>query len=310
MKDIMIEEKPFFSVIMPVYNVENFVAESIESVLNQSLKDFELIIVNDGSQDKSFEICQEYKNAFPGLIKLYTQMNTGLLMTRSKGRNVASGKYILNLDSDDKLDLLALEKIKKTILETDCDLLFFNLSRDENLKLPLFDFPFPNLTVFEGKNKKELYELLYTGTSFNNLGNKVFKSEIAKIDVNWNDYKSIGMGEDLIQSIFMLTQTDKITFLKENLYYYRPNKSSMSFVFHPNFYKTRKIIYKVLKENLMKLSLEEKEEHIDKRFLVTVCHSVSQLTASTNKTIFKQGSIFLDEISSDTSFRKVYESGL
>ena len=120
-------ERPLISVIMPVYNTGKYLAESIESVLNQSFSDWELICVNDGSTDNSLEILNSYA-AKDTRIKVYSQQQSGSI---SKARNKAlehvSGEYIAMLDSDDKYDSDTLSLIQKRIDETKAQFILFNL---------------------------------------------------------------------------------------------------------------------------------------------------------------------------------------
>ncbi len=91
------------SVIIPVYNVEKFLSETIESVLNQTLTDFELILINDGSSDSSPEICKEYQKK-DNRIKYFSQNNSGVSVARNSGLSHAVGEYVFFMDSDDTLD--------------------------------------------------------------------------------------------------------------------------------------------------------------------------------------------------------------
>lgn len=93
----------FVSVIIPVYNVEKFLVEAIESVLQQSLHNFELILINDGSTDKSPEICLDYQNKDTRII-YFSQINSGVSIARNLGLIKARGEYIFFLDSDDTID--------------------------------------------------------------------------------------------------------------------------------------------------------------------------------------------------------------
>lgn len=99
------------SIIMAIYNTEDFLREAIDSIVNQTIgfKDVELILVDDGSIDNSKEICLEYKNKFPDNINYIYQENQGQATARNNGMKVANGKYLNFLDSDDKLELNALE---------------------------------------------------------------------------------------------------------------------------------------------------------------------------------------------------------
>lgn len=115
--------KPLFSVIVPAYNVEQYLPECIESVLAQSCQDFELILVDDGSTDHTGKICDEYL-ASTNIIQVIHQSNSGLSVARNAGIKKASGEYLIFLDGDDFLENQALETIRKN-LEPNLDLLRF-----------------------------------------------------------------------------------------------------------------------------------------------------------------------------------------
>lgn len=103
-----------FSIIMAIYNTEKFLEEAIESVINQTIgfkENVELILVDDGSEDKSSEICLKYVNKFPENIKYFYQENQGQATARNNGMKVANAKYLNFLDSDDKLESNALELV-------------------------------------------------------------------------------------------------------------------------------------------------------------------------------------------------------
>ncbi|MBU1667540.1 glycosyltransferase [bacterium] len=93
-------KNPTISVVMPVYNAENYLDEAIQSILNQTYKDFEFIIINDGSTDKSLEIIEKYKN-IDIRITLINRENRGLIASLNEGVEKAEGKYIARMDADD-----------------------------------------------------------------------------------------------------------------------------------------------------------------------------------------------------------------
>ena len=105
-----LENKPLFSVIIPVYNVAEYLPQCIDSVLTQNLSDFELILVDDGSTDNSGKICDQYDEK-PN-IKIIHQTNAGLSAARNAGVAKANGRYLVFLDSDDYLEPGALAAIK------------------------------------------------------------------------------------------------------------------------------------------------------------------------------------------------------
>ena len=131
---------PFFSIIIPVYNVEKYLAACLDSVLNQDFTDFEIICVNDGSTDASDDILKDYQKR-DSRICIITQKNSGLSEARNTGIENASGKYICFVDSDDMLSKGALRVLWNAVqhdkgiqivgYEVDA-LLFENSARGEN----------------------------------------------------------------------------------------------------------------------------------------------------------------------------------
>lgn len=105
------------SVIVPVYNSEKYLRKCIESVLEQTMSSWELILVDDGSRDKSFEICQEYAKKHNKISAVH-QENSGSSVTRNLGLRMASGKYIAFVDADDWIDTRMLEVLVQKAEQT------------------------------------------------------------------------------------------------------------------------------------------------------------------------------------------------
>lgn len=103
---------PFFSVVIPLYNKENFIANTIENVLQQSFQDFEIVIVDDGSTDNSFAIAQSFNDH---RIRIYQQQNSGPSTARNKGIELSQSNYIALLDADDVWQRNHLEELHKSI---------------------------------------------------------------------------------------------------------------------------------------------------------------------------------------------------
>lgn len=113
---------PKVSVIVPVYNVEEYIEKSIESLINQTLDDIEIIIVNDGSKDESKKIIEQYLSLYPEKIKYYEKENGGLSDARNYGLKYATGDYIAFLDSDDYVELNMYEEMYQKAIKTDADM--------------------------------------------------------------------------------------------------------------------------------------------------------------------------------------------
>jgi len=121
-ENIQNQKVPALSVIMPVYNTEKYLQESLESILNQSFQDFELIIINDGSKDNSLKIINKYAEnpEYQNKIKIINQKNTGVIQALNNGIKISTGKYIARMDADDistpnrfarQIEILEKEKV-------------------------------------------------------------------------------------------------------------------------------------------------------------------------------------------------------
>lgn len=118
---------PLLSIIIPVYNVERYLNECVNSILMQDFKDYEIILVDDGSQDNSSILCDEYSKEYNFIITIHKN-NGGLSDARNVGLNIAKGEYILFVDSDDFIFAHSLNNIFMTLMEDDAciDVMFLN----------------------------------------------------------------------------------------------------------------------------------------------------------------------------------------
>lgn len=137
------------SVIIPVYNVEPYLRECLGSVVNQTLRDIEIICVNDGSTDNSGAILEEYADC-DERITVITQENSGLSAARNAGMDAATGKYVYFIDSDDYIDLNALQVLYNRAEELQLDMLFFDCSY-------LFDGIEPKQNYFQRREYGDVY---------------------------------------------------------------------------------------------------------------------------------------------------------
>lgn len=113
--------QPLISVIIPVYGVEKYISQCLESVINQTYKNLEIIVVNDGTKDRSADIAKEYA-AKDSRIKVYDFQNGGLSVARNRGLEIATGEYISYLDSDDWLDTKMYETLLETAMKNEADM--------------------------------------------------------------------------------------------------------------------------------------------------------------------------------------------
>ena len=120
--------KPLLTFIVPAYNVDKYLAECLDSLLNQTVKDHQVIIVNDGSADHTKEIAQRYAALYPEMIRYVEQENQGLSEARNTGLQYAHGKYIAFLDGDDLLPKEALLHLYRKAEETSADMVAGNVA--------------------------------------------------------------------------------------------------------------------------------------------------------------------------------------
>lgn len=116
---------PKVSIIMPVYNTESYVSQAVESIIEQTLSEIEIIIINDGSTDNSLQILQKYAQE-DSRIQLYSQENSGQSIARNKGVTYATGQYLYFMDSDDLLDIETLSYCYDQCEKSKLDFVYFN----------------------------------------------------------------------------------------------------------------------------------------------------------------------------------------
>ena len=120
------------SIIVPVYNVEEYLKKCLDSLIYQTYKDIELIIVNDGTKDSSQKIIDKYKKKYPSIIKSYIKENGGLASARNYGIDKSNGDYVMFVDSDDYVDTFMVEKLVDVVKQKNSDIVVCNFYRVEN----------------------------------------------------------------------------------------------------------------------------------------------------------------------------------
>lgn len=141
------------SIIVPVYNSEQYLKQCLNSIFSQTDQDFELICVNDGSTDHSLSILQEYEKRFPKQMSIITIANGGQANARNVGLDHASGNYVMFVDSDDTIRSDMLAGMRQRIEMTDCDMAVCEIDRIYEGKPSLWErfFPFDTALDIEGK---------------------------------------------------------------------------------------------------------------------------------------------------------------
>lgn len=227
-----------FSIIVPVYNAEKYLNECIESILNQTFKDYELILVDDGSKDESGEICDRFSDGNDFISVLHKE-NGGQISARRLGLKNAKGEYCLFCDSDDFLELDALEKINKIIEQSKPDIIIYNaFSYDGIKKTDFVEHPFNDGII---KDRQKLYKTFMLSYSIDSLCMKAIKREIIDIDRDYSVFYKCPFGEDKLQTAPLLINAKTVYYLPERLYNYRYS-SGMMRRFNSKYYESFKIV--------------------------------------------------------------------
>ena len=213
-------EKIKFSVLIPVYNVENCLKQCIESVLAQNYNNLEIILVDDGSTDSSGSICDEYAEN-DKRIKVIHKKNEGLLSARRTAIKVATGDFIAFLDSDDYWDCDLISFIVQTVEKHSCDMVIFNYKKVYQDKIVNRKTLFDDEKVFENEGKEELYRRALESSELNNLVTKIVARAIVDTDNDYKDLYDVNYGEDALQSAQLLINAKKVVYLDRCMYNYR-----------------------------------------------------------------------------------------
>lgn len=219
-----------FSVIVPIYKVEKYLKKCIDSILSQTYKNFELILVDDGSPDGCPQICDQYAKR-DSCIKVIHKKNGGLVSARKIGLSVAQGKYILCVDGDDWIHKDYLLKFEEIIKKYNCDIVCcgsFLAFENENISKPISKED----KYYDRKRlENEIFPILLEdekGKYFTpTLWAKVFKKNIYETQQEKIDSK-INIGEDHACTKPMIYTSNSMVILKECLYYYRQNPTGMT----------------------------------------------------------------------------------
>lgn len=253
------------SVIIPVYNVEQYLPQCVESVINQTYTNLQIILVNDGSTDKSGEICDKFAENDNRICVIHKE-NGGLSSSRKAGMNAISGQYVMFLDSDDWLDLCAIEKcIKEINNDLDIGCVMFSYVKERGAaSIPMHVMQ--NSQRFVGEEAKDKVHRRLFGLSSEELNHpermenivsccmKLYRADFAK-QGRYYDTKVVGTCEDGLFNIFALENCEKISYIDEPLYHYRKHKGSLVSSYKPNLINQWNTLFLLCKSIFSVISL-------------------------------------------------------
>lgn len=230
---------PKISIIIPVYNVEKYIKRCLESILAQTFKDYEVILVDDGSTDKSSEICNEYALK-DSRIKVIHQKNSGASAARNAGLKIAGGEYIGFIDSDDYIAKDMYETLYKLITKYNTDIAICGLLH-EYKNYTVDPYPHEEESKISGL---EALKIALIGKKFSvNVYNKIYKKDLFK-DIQFPKLK---FAEDGYVLTRILYKAKSVAYNTSPKYFWQHHKGSVT---NSSFDKREWETVKVYTENL------------------------------------------------------------
>ena len=229
---------PEFSIVVPIYNVEGYLKKCLDSILNQTFVDYEIILVNDGSTDQSLSIIKEYMSKYPD-IKLINQENKGLSEARNSGLKEARGNYVLFVDSDDFIDKDLLLNLNESIINNP-DLVRFQLRVVSDKTIDINEEAFDSLNGHDAFKKIIKYRFVENAWAY--LYSRKYLIDngfLFKPNMYHEDYGLIPL------AIIKASKVNSISYIGYN--YVQRSNSIMS---DSNYMKTRKKAFDVLSQYL------------------------------------------------------------
>lgn len=209
------------SIILPVHNVENYINNCLESLINQTYKNIEIILVDDGSTDNSGKICDKYKKIDKRITVIHNQ-NNGVSYSRNYGINLARGKYLIFVDPDDYVDIDYIENLLKPLYEKDYDLVICNIDH-------IYQNKIVNNFVDVIKLSNDYYEdFYYLNILRATPVNKLFKRDIIKY-FNIRFLENVCFSEDRIFNYHYAVHVKSYKYIDKAMYHYcHGEKQSLS----------------------------------------------------------------------------------
>ena len=229
-------DNPLVSIVVPVYNVENYIKECVYSLVNQTLREIEIILVDDGSTDNSAQLCDMYADQYAN-VKVIHKPNGGLGSARNAGMNVCKGTYIGFVDPDDYVSKDMFQILLKLVLEYNADCAFCELIRFWGKKRVVFDKKKTSIKVYSDKEILDSYLLDRIGcepfekqdcTYGASVNVGIFKNSIIKSHNILFESERRFIAEDMLFDIEYISKCHRIVHTDDVLYYYRFNPNSLT----------------------------------------------------------------------------------
>lgn len=243
------------SVIVPIYNTEQYLPCCIDSIINQTYRNIEIILVDDGSADKSLEICNDYAKKDSRII-VVDEQHQGLVPARKIGVKKAKGVYCIFVDSDDWIDSHLIETTVAQAEDNDVDIVNYNLYAVYSERKIKWEYLFTD-GIYEGAELEKIYEKMMFDFQRNKPGiiqslwSKLIKRSILLDAIEPEDDR-ITYGEDAAVVYVAMLNAEKIAITSQPLYFYRIHAESMMHKLDINKFEKVYFFYSYMKSNFLK----------------------------------------------------------
>lgn len=224
------------SVVVPIYNVEKYIDRCLTSIVNQTLKEIEIILVNDGSTDNSLQVAIKYQKA-DKRIKIINKKNGGLASARNTGMEEVTGKYVLHVDSDDFYEIDMLEKLYNNAEQNKADIVICGYFTEYINDGYVIDNIVPEVCTSDKNEISDIIYYLNDKGMFNLVWNKLYNSEfIKRTGVDFPEFATTG--QDLFFNVELFKHINKISMIKDKLcHYMKYDGETLVAKYHANMYE-------------------------------------------------------------------------
>lgn len=228
-------ENGLVSIIVPVYNAEKYLADAIQSVLDQTYSNFELIAVNDGSTDRSLEILQRFTDQ---RVRIINKENTGVSDTRNVAIKAATGEFVCFLDADDYYSPCYIQRMYETAIVNDADMVVCNY-------VPFRGKPYFSEEKSTAVSVQSTEALVQAGVLTSAWTKLIKTSTLSKLNILFE--RNMSFGEDLFFCWKTFLASENVWMINEKLYGYRMTDSGATSKYHPELYEKYKAAFTDLK---------------------------------------------------------------
>lgn len=279
-------EKIKLSIIVPVYNVQQFLEKCITSILMQTLKEIEIILINDGSIDESGTICDSYAGKYDNVLVVH-QNNKGVSFARNVGISIARGEYIGFVDSDDFVDTQMFEKMYKAAKNNDCEIVFCDVQETCNNTKKIHTFEsLQETTLIDRKNISPCVLREIAGV----VTRAIYLRE-SIINNNIRFSENIKLSEDRIFNLHAIGVSQSLYYLKEDLYKRVTNINSAVHIFRTDYFEVVINAYLLIVDKINLLWNEVRYRNVYKEQFVGAIFSTLNNIFHTDSTFSKKQKI-------------------